>query len=106
MFMFFGYGLLIVVPLIGFTMNWNIIIILILMERIGKALRSPAKDTILSEIAGSQVGIGFAFGLQEALDQIGAFMGPLIFTAIFFFTGKNYYSINWDIKHCLSHLQF
>jgi MFS family permease len=88
-FMFLGYGMLLVVPLIGFTMNWNAIIILILMERIGKALRSPAKDTILSKVADKQVGVGFAFGLQEALDQIGAFAGPLIFTAIFYFTGKD-----------------
>lgn len=87
--MFLGYGMLLVVPLIGFTMNWNILIVLILMERIGKALRSPAKDTILSEIAENQVGVGFAFGLQEALDQIGAFVGPLIFTAVFYFTGKD-----------------
>ncbi len=88
-FMFIGYGMLIVVPLIGFTERWNVLIVLILMERIGKALRSPAKDTILSEVADREVGIGFAFGLQEALDQIGAFAGPLIFTAIFFFTGKS-----------------
>lgn len=88
-FMFLGYGMLLVVPLIGFTMNWNILVVLILMERIGKALRSPAKDTILSGVAENQVGIGFAFGLQEALDQIGAFIGPLIFTAVFYFTGKN-----------------
>ncbi|MDN5378531.1 MAG: hypothetical protein PWQ76_786 [Clostridiales bacterium] len=88
-FMFLGYGMLLVVPLIGFTMNWNAIVILILMERIGKALRSPAKDTILSKVADKQVGVGFAFGLQEALDQIGAFIGPLIFTAIFYFTKEN-----------------
>jgi MFS family permease len=89
LFMFLGYGMLLVVPLIGFTMNWNILVVLILMERIGKALRNPAKDTILSCVAENQVGVGFAFGLQEALDQIGAFIGPLIFTAVFYFTGKN-----------------
>lgn len=88
-FMFLGYGILLVVPLMGYTMKWNILIVLILMERIGKALRSPAKDTILSGIAENQVGVGFAFGLQEALDQIGAFIGPLIFTMVFYFTGKN-----------------
>lgn len=88
-FMFLGYGMLLVVPIIGFTMNWNILVILILLERIGKALRNPAKDTILSVVAENQVGIGFAFGLQEALDQIGAFSGPLIFTIVFYFTGKN-----------------
>jgi len=89
LFIFIGYGMLIVVPFIGFTMSWNIIVILILMERIGKALRSPAKDTILSGVAENQVGVGFAFGLQEALDQIGAFAGPLLFTVVFYVTGKN-----------------
>lgn len=88
-FMFAGYGMLLVVPLMGFTMNWNILVCLILMERIGKALRNPAKDTVLSKVSENQVGVGFAFGLQEALDQVGAFAGPLIFTAIFYFTGKN-----------------
>ncbi len=88
-FIFIGYGMLIVVPFMGFTMNWNILVTLILMERIGKSLRNPAKDTVLSAIAENQVGIGFAFGLQEALDQIGALSGPLIFTLVFFLTGKN-----------------
>lgn len=88
-FMFLGYGMLLVVPFIGLTMNWNILVILILTERIGKALRSPAKDTILSVVAENQIGVGFAFGVQEALDQVGAFLGPLIFTAIFYVTGKN-----------------
>lgn len=88
-FVFVGYGMLLVVPLIGFTMEWNILLILILMERIGKALRSPAKDTILSGVAENQVGIGFAFGLQESLDQLGAFIGPLIFTAVFYLSSKS-----------------
>lgn len=88
-FMFVGYGMLLSVPLIGLTMEWNILVVLILMERIGKALRSPAKDTVLSGVAENQLGIGFAFGLQEALDQLGAFLGPLIFTAIFYFTGRS-----------------
>ena len=88
-FIFVGYGMLLVVPFMGLTMNWPILITLILMERIGKSLRNPAKDTILSGIAENQVGTGFAFGLQEALDQIGALAGPLVFTLVFFFTDKN-----------------
>ena len=89
LFIFVGYGMLSVVPFMGFTMDWNTLIVLILMERIGKSLRNPAKDTILSEVAENQVGTGFAFGLQEALDQIGAFTGPLIFTLVFFIADKN-----------------
>ena len=88
-FMFIGYGMLFFVPLMGFTKNWNVLFVLILMERIGKAIRNPSKDTVLSAISENQVGVGFAFGLQEALDQVGAFLGPLIFTAVFYFTDKN-----------------
>ncbi len=87
-FMFVGYGMLIAVPLMGLTMHWNTLVILILMERIGKSLRNPAKDTVVSSVAQGQVGVGFAFGLQEALDQLGAFLGPLIFTLIFAVTGR------------------
>ncbi len=87
-FMFVGYAMLIAVPLMGLTMNWNFLVVLILMERIGKALRNPAKDTVVSSVAEGQVGVGFAFGLQEALDQIGAFLGPLILTLIFAVTGR------------------
>ena len=88
-FIFVGYGMLLVVPFMGFTGNWNILLVLILAERIGKALRNPAKDTILSGVAENQVGTGFAFGLQEALDQVGALLGPLIFTLVFYLTDQN-----------------
>jgi len=87
-FMFIGYGMLLAVPVIGLTLNWDVLIVLIFVERIGKALRNPAKDTMLSGVAGGEVGTGFAFGLQEALDQIGAFSGPLIFALVFTVTGK------------------
>ena len=42
---------------------------------------------MLSSVAQGQVGVGFAFGLQEALDQAGAFLGPLIFTLVFTLSG-------------------
>lgn len=99
-FMFIGYGMLIAVPVMGLTLNWNFLFILILMERIGKALRSPAKDTILSKVSEHKVGVGIAFGIQEAVDQIGAFLGPLIFTLIFYVTGKqavNQYQMGYQV---------
>ena len=75
-----GYGLLIAVPLLAIAGNWQMAISFIMLERIGKAIRSPAKDALLSH-ATKQVGTGFGFGLHEALDQVGAFIGPLLFTA-------------------------
>jgi MFS family permease len=85
---FLGYGLLISVPLLSLAGIWQIAALFIILERIGKAIRSPARDTILSQ-ASSQVGTGFGFGLHEAMDQIGAVAGPLIFAAIFVLIGKH-----------------
>ena len=50
---------------------------LIIVERIGKAIKKPAKSTLLS-FAATQEGIGKSFAIQEMLDQIGAFLGPVM----------------------------
>ena len=86
-FTFLGYGLLISVPLLALTGIWQVAVIFIVIERLGKAIRSPAKDTILSQ-ATKQVGTGFGFAIAEVLDQIGAVVGPLIFTILFVMIGK------------------
>lgn len=85
-FTFLGYGMLICVPLLSLAGVWQMAAILIVLERAGKALRSPATDTIVSQ-ASAQVGVGFGFGLREAMDQIGAILGPLIFALFFMFLG-------------------
>lgn len=87
LFTFLGYGMLISVPLLSLAGIWQIAVVFIIMERLGKALRSPAKDTILSQAA-KQVGTGFGFAIAEVLDQIGAISGPLIFTVLFVILGK------------------
>lgn len=50
---------------------------LIILERVGKAIRQPPKNTLLS-FASTQVGEGKAFAIQEFLDQLGAFLGPTL----------------------------
>lgn len=77
-----GYGLLISIPLISLTGAWQIVAILIILERIGKGIRTPARDTIASHAA-KQVGTGYGFGIAEFIDQIGGVIGPLIFTFAF-----------------------
>ncbi len=81
-----GYGLLICVPLLAFAGYWQLAAFLIASERMGKAIRTPARDAILSH-ATEQVGRGWGFGIHEALDQVGALIGPLLFSAVFLFKG-------------------
>lgn len=57
---------------------------LLVVQRMGKAIKKPAKDTILS-FAASQEGIGKSFGIQELLDQIGAFSGPVLLYLVMLF---------------------
>ncbi|MEM2981100.1 MAG: MFS transporter, partial [Thermoproteota archaeon] len=89
LFTFIGYGLIIVVPLLSLGNIWVIAVILIVLERIGKAIRTPARDTLLS-IIGKGSETGKVFGLHEFFDQIGAIIGPLIMSLAMLYTLNNY----------------
>jgi predicted MFS family arabinose efflux permease len=74
----FGYFIQMVsVPALALAGNWQTTAALIVVERVGKAIRNPPRDVMLSH-AGRQIGRGWAFGLHEALDQLGAVFGPLL----------------------------
>ena len=75
-----GYALdIIAVPALALVgeHGWIAACLLLVVQRMGKAIKKPAKDTIMS-FAASQEGAGRSFGLQELLDQIGAFLGPVL----------------------------
>ena len=77
-----GYALTVLsVPLIGTTGLIAPALLLYGTERLGKAVRSPAKDTLLSH-ASTSTGRGSAFGVHQALDQTGAMLGPLLLAAV------------------------
>ena len=80
----FGYVLnLFAVPLLALAGNWQIAVVLIIAERMGRAVRSPPRDAMLSHAAG-QTGLGWGFGLHQALDQTGAVVGPLLVSGLLF----------------------
>jgi len=85
-FTFIGYGMLVAVPLLALAGSWEIAALLLILERVGKGIRVPARDAILSN-ATAAVGRGWGFAVHEALDQIGAIVGPLLFAAIFLLDG-------------------
>ncbi len=64
--------------------GWVAACALLIVQRMGKAIKKPAKDTIMS-FAASQEGAGKSFGLQEVLDQIGAFLGPVLLYLVMLF---------------------
>jgi MFS family permease len=75
-----GYAVnLVAIPALALApgLGWVYACGLIILERFGKAIRNPAKSTLAS-FAAAEVGAGKGFALQEAMDQIGAFLGPLM----------------------------
>ena len=82
-----GYGLTAVcVPLLALAPRLGVAGLafgatMILLERLGKAIRSPSKSALLAHVA-SAVGRGRGFGVHKALDQVGAFAGPLLVAGV------------------------
>jgi MFS family permease len=78
----FGYLIqMTAVPLLAFAGSWQVAALLIIVERVGKAIRNPPRDVMLSHAA-KEMGYGWGFGVHEALDQFGALFGPLVVAAV------------------------
>ncbi len=73
-----GYAITVVsVPAMALARSVPAASALVVSERFGKAVRSPARDTMLAQASG-EMGRGRAFAIHEALDQSGALIGPLL----------------------------
>jgi MFS family permease len=77
---------LLAVPLLALAGRWEVAALLMIMERMGKAIRNPSRDAMLSH-ATQSIGRGWGFGLHEAMDQVGAILGPLIVAGVLYFNG-------------------
>ena len=83
-FAFVGYAInMLAVPALALTGQWPVAATLVVAERIGRGIRKPTVDAMLS-YAGKSIGAGWVFGLNEALDQAGATIGPLLMALILY----------------------
>ncbi len=89
-FVFLGYAInLFSIPFLAFANFWGIAVILVFLERIGKGIRTPARDTLLSYCA-ERLGKARVFAIHESMDQIGAVLGPLFVSFLFLFDSYRY----------------
>jgi MFS family permease len=75
------------VPALALVDSWPAAAILIVLERVGRAIRNPPRDVMLSHAGKRLGGYGWAFGLHEAMDQFGALFGPLAVAAVLAYRG-------------------
>lgn len=86
-FAFVGYAVnMLAVPALALTGQWPVAAGFVVAERIGRGIRKPTVDAMLS-YAGKSIGAGWVFGLNEALDQAGATIGPLLMALILYLNG-------------------
>jgi predicted MFS family arabinose efflux permease len=86
-FAFLGYAVnMLAVPALALTQQWPVAATLVVAERVGRGIRKPTVDAMLS-YAGKSIGVGWVFGLNEALDQAGATIGPLLMALILYLHG-------------------
>src|SRR6266478_1135713 len=84
---FVGYFInMLAVPALALAGNWPMAAALIIAERTGRAIRKPSVEAMIS-YAGKEIGHGWVFGLNEALDQAGATVGPLIVALVLYLKG-------------------
>lgn len=78
---FLGYACILAIPCLSLATTWKMAAVLLIIERVGKAIRTPARDAMLS-YATHQIGRGVGFGIHQVLDQVGGVLGPFIFTIV------------------------
>ena len=89
LFIFLGYGLILAIPMMGLTNSMWLVMAFVIAERLGKALRSPSRDAVVSVVS-KGMGSGKAFGLHEFIDQIGAVAGPAFLGLMMMWTANNF----------------
>lgn len=83
----FGYCInMFAVPALALAGNWPIAAALMILERTGRAIRRPNVETMLTYTT-KEMGRGWVFGFNEALDQAGATVGPLIVALVLYLKG-------------------
>lgn len=90
-----GYGLsALAKPLFALSTSWGFVLTARLMDRVGKGIRGAPRDALVADIVSSDLR-GGAFGLRQALDTVGAFVGPLLALALMLLWANDFRAVFW-----------
>ena len=90
-----GYGLgALSKPLFAMTASFGVVVTARLLDRVGKGIRGAPRDALVADIAPVHLR-GAAFGLRQALDTVGAFLGPLLAVGLMLLWANDFRSVFW-----------
>lgn len=90
-----GYGLAAVSkPLFPLANSVETVLTARFLDRIGKGIRGAPRDALIADVT-PETQRGAAYGLRQAMDTIGAFLGPLAATLLMATTGNNFPLVFW-----------
>ena len=81
-------------PLFAMAGGISMVVTARLLDRVGKGIRGAPRDALVADIAPPHLR-GAAFGLRQALDTVGAFVGPLLATALMLLWANNFRAVFW-----------
>ena len=91
----FGYALgALTKPLFAMAGGIGAVVTARLLDRVGKGIRGAPRDALVADIAPAHLR-GSAFGLRQALDTVGAFLGPLLATALMLLWANDFRAVFW-----------
>lgn len=77
-----GYGLSgFTKPLLFFATGWPLVLVVRLLDRVGKGVRTAPRDALIAEVTAPEHR-GRAFGFNKAMDRLGAVIGLVLAAAI------------------------
>lgn len=91
----FGYALgAFTKPLFALAPSIGIVLMARFLDRVGKGIRGAPRDALLADIVPAEIR-GAAFGLRQALDSVGAFLGPLLAVGLMLLWANDFRAVFW-----------
>jgi MFS family permease len=91
----FGYGLgAISKPIFALAISVHWVFAARFMDRIGKGIRGAPRDALVADLTPPEIR-GAAYGLRQALDTVGAFLGPLLGVGLMLLWAGDFRTVFW-----------
>ncbi len=81
-------------PLFAIAPSVGVVFTARLIDRVGKGIRGAPRDALVADVTPLKLR-GAAFGLRQALDTVGAFVGPLLAVGLMLLWGNEFRRIFW-----------